>query len=146
MEIITQKRIFSKEHRLKLSEAHKGKTGYWKNKHFSLEHRVNMGLVRKGVKYENGRVAWNKGVSEGQGNRWKGDNVGYGGLHHWVKKHLGKSNKCSYCFSNENVEWANKSHKYKRDLTDWMQLCRSCHHVYDNIAYKRNRDLLGRFL
>ena len=93
-----------------------------------------------------GRVAWNKGIPEGQGNAWKGEKVGYSGLHKWVTKHLGKPKKCTYCSSTEHVEWANISREYKRDLKDWIALCRSCHHIYDEITSKRNRDHFGRFI
>jgi hypothetical protein len=62
---------------------------------------------------------------------WKGDNVGYQALHTWVRDRLGKAKKCKQCNSTKNVEWANKSHKYKRDKEDWIQLCRKCHIRYD---------------
>lgn len=29
------------------------------------------------------------------------------------------------------IEWANKSHKYKRDVKDWISLCKPCHGKYD---------------
>lgn len=77
---------------------------------------------------------------------WKGDNIGYFGLHSWINKQLGKASKCEQCGAVKNVEWANKSKEYKRDLNDWKALCRSCHHVFDDIASKRKRDTRGRFL
>lgn len=67
--------------------------------------------------------------------KWKGNNVGYGALHGWVYKELGKATKCKECGSTENVQWANKSHEYKRDIKDWVQLCSKCHLQYD--GYKR---------
>lgn len=62
---------------------------------------------------------------------WKGDKVGYDGIHSWVRRNKGKPNKCSFCKSIEKIEWANKSHKYKRDLDDWISLCHKCHFQYD---------------
>ena len=66
---------------------------------------------------------------------WKGDNVGYSGLHLWIQSKLGKPNICTYCkkvkLSNRQIDWANKSHNYKRDLDDWIRLCRKCHIAYD---------------
>ena len=64
---------------------------------------------------------------------WKGDNVGKGGLHNWVKRHLGKPCFCEHCKTTKakQFEWANKSQTYKRDLSDWIRLCRSCHAKYD---------------
>lgn len=128
-----EKRIFTEEHKRKLSEAHRGKK-------LSVEHRKNMSKALKG------RRAWNKGVSEGEGNRWKGENVKYSGLHMWVRKHLGKAVECSVCGSRSYVDWANISHSYKRNLEDWKQMCRSCHLIYDDIASRRERDCYGRFI
>lgn len=61
-----------------------------------------------------------------------GDDVGYVGLHTWVRSRLGKATKCSQCGkSHDRIHWANISQEYKRDLSDWMQLCPSCHIAYD---------------
>ena len=112
----------TEEHRKRLSEAKKGKK-------LSLKHRLNIGLSQMG------RKAWNKGVPEGEGNRWKGDAVGYSGIHMWVRKHLGKAKECTLCHKKANegkIEWANIDHKYKRDLNDFISLCVSCHRRYDN--------------
>jgi len=64
------------------------------------------------------------------------DKVSYKGLHDWIGKHLGKPDTCEHCgkngLSGKKIHWANKSHEYKRDLTDWVRLCVSCHKAYDN--------------
>ena len=78
-----------------------------------------------------------RGCRKGDKNpSWKGDNVGYNGLHTWVNKTLGKPDTCEECgksgLSKKHINWANKSHEYKRDLTDWLRLCVPCHRVYDN--------------
>lgn len=62
---------------------------------------------------------------------WKGDAVGYGALHDWVVSRKGKAEKCEKCGSIKNVNWSNISMTYRRDLTDWMELCRFCHVKYD---------------
>lgn len=64
---------------------------------------------------------------------FKGDDVGYGALHIWVKSKLGKPEICVHCGGHENIQWANKSHEYKRDLNDWLSLCGKCHMRYDRI-------------
>lgn len=65
---------------------------------------------------------------------WKGDAVGYSGLHKWVYRQLGEPKKCEHCGTRKGrLEWANKSHKYKRILSDWMALCKKCHKEYDSI-------------
>ncbi len=66
---------------------------------------------------------------------WKGDNVGYFALHKWISRKLGKPSKCEYCNKNggndRSYHWANISHKYKRNFSDWIRLCVSCHKNYD---------------
>lgn len=64
---------------------------------------------------------------------WKGNSVGYSGVHKWVYKQLGKPNHCAYCQSTTKkyYHWANISHSYKRDLSDWIRLCVKCHSAYD---------------
>jgi hypothetical protein len=78
---------------------------------------------------------WNKGLkgfrSGEKNNKWSGDYPTYPALHKWVVLRLGKAFWCTWCFSCVNVQWANISHTYKRDLGDWMQLCRHCHELYD---------------
>lgn len=104
----------------------------------------------KNNKVNTGRIPWNKGKKGYLADRpkpwksthdersatWKGDQVGYRGLHLWVTKHLGKPNKCSHCgkiSSGHGMHWANKSGKYLRILSDWIRLCVSCHKAHDKI-------------
>lgn len=74
---------------------------------------------------------------------WKGDNVSYCGLHAWVKRWKGKAKKCEKCSTKtaKKYEWANKSHRYLRNLTDWTSLCVPCHSKYD----KRSEKLKARW-
>lgn len=63
---------------------------------------------------------------------WKGDAVGYHALHHWVRKYKNKPDSCNHCGSSEKrLEWANISKQYRRDLDDWIALCKKCHMAYD---------------
>ncbi len=66
---------------------------------------------------------------------WKGDDVGYLGLHVWVKKKLGQPDTCEHCgesgLTGNQIHWANKDHQYRRNLTDWLRLCKQCHINYD---------------
>jgi len=64
--------------------------------------------------------------------------VSYSGLHRWVQRRLGKPQKCDKCGlvglpkgRKRYFEWANKSGKYLRKVSDWMRLCRPCHNSYD---------------
>lgn len=71
---------------------------------------------------------------------WNGDNVGMKALHEWVYKTLGRPQKCEHCGTTEGqLDWANKSQKYKRSVDDWIRLCRACHVKYDDIG-ARARD------
>jgi len=95
------------------------------------EHKVNIanGLV--------GKVA--TGEKNGQ---WKGDNVGYPGVHKWVREKLGTPSHCENCEATEDVifDWANLSYEYKRDISDWARLCRRCHFLIDGVGlYMRNK-------
>ena len=97
--------------------------------------------AKKTGKLNRGRIAWNRGIPRPQYVKdaiskanWKGDKVGYAGLHKWVNEKLGKAKLCGHCGStnlDKHYEWANKSHVYKRNLDDWIQLCQSCHKKYD---------------
>ena len=69
--------------------------------------------------------------------QWKGDGVGYYALHCWLKRKLGKAKLCKnrkcrflpfVCSKkSKTFHWANRSREYKRDSSDWVQLCISCH-------------------
>lgn len=74
-----------------------------------------------------GRV---KGDSHHQ---WKGDAVGYDAVHSWIKREMGKPSFCELCktTSARRFEWANKDHKYRRKIEDYIRLCTSCHRKYD---------------
>jgi hypothetical protein len=58
---------------------------------------------------------------------WKGDNVGYASIHEWIKNRIPKPQLCQCCQTNIPYDLANISGLYKRDLSDWEWLCRSCH-------------------
>jgi hypothetical protein len=91
--------------------------------------------------------AWNKGkkfpqISGSKHWHWKGDEVGYFGIHDWIAKEKGVISKCDICGTTnaKKFEWCNKDHKYKRILNDWFRACTSCHRKYDN----QNKQLLAR--
>ena len=59
--------------------------------------------------------------------QWKGDKVGYPGIHAWIRKYLPRPPLCQDCELNPPHDAANISQKYKRDFSDWEYLCRYCH-------------------
>jgi hypothetical protein len=107
---------------------------------FKKGHIINLGKKR-------GFMEWMLGENNP---KWKGDKVGYVPLHAWLYRNLGKPNTCEYCkktnLIGRNIHWANISGKYKRELSDWIRLCVSCHAIYDERWLKRSRDFLGRFI
>lgn len=98
---------------------------YWKGKHFSKEHKEK---IRK-------RIIASGAHKEDMQAMWKGDNVGYVGLHNWVRKWKGTPSLCENCGTTEakKFEWANVDHKYNRILEDYIRMCTSCHRKYDNL-------------
>jgi hypothetical protein len=108
-------RRFTEEHKRKLSEAKKrNPTGF-----------------KKGLPQPFGLGKKNK--------NWKGGKVGYSGIHKWVQRREGRPSFCQKCgtIKASRFEWANVSGKYKRDMGDWLRLCKSCHVRFDNHKRKR---------
>ncbi len=88
-------------------------------------------------------LSWNRGkemlgIRGSNHPNWKGDEVSYGALHEWVKRSLGKPEICEHCRSTEKryYDWANKSGNYRRDLSDWIRLCKPCHKRFDILRIK----------
>lgn len=63
---------------------------------------------------------------------WKGEDVGYSELHRWVRRSKAKSGRCERCSREGYTEWANCSREYRRDLGDWVEMCKLCHRRYDS--------------
>ncbi len=94
---------------------------------------MNKGQFKKGI------IPWNKGkqpsyIQQENHHGWKGEKVGYRALHYWVERRLGKPMLCIFedLTCKGMMEWANIDGKYKRNLNDWMSLCRSHHRRIDN--------------
>lgn len=118
----------SEQGRANIAAAHIGK------KH-SAKTKAKMSAAKIGIKPKNFDYCLKK-AHEAHKNKtgekapnWKGDKVGYSGLHDWIRKQLGTPNRCEKCGTTKarRYEWANISGKYKRDLSDWCRLCVSCH-------------------
>ncbi|QGH72440.1 MAG: hypothetical protein [Siphoviridae sp. ctpQM7] len=79
---------------------------------------------------------------------WKGENVSYKCLHLWINARLGKEKVCQHCKTTnaKRYDWANINGKYKRDISDWIRLCRSCHIKMDQHqrVYSPNFSLTAR--
>lgn len=65
--------------------------------------------------------------------RWRGAEVGYGGLHQWVYRVKGRPKACEHCGKSDGIlHWANRSGEYLRDADDWITLCPKCHKDHDH--------------
>ena len=74
----------------------------------------------------------NKGNKYTIGKNWKGDAVGYSGLHIRIKKLLPKTKACENCGKiTEYLDLANISQKYLHEVSDWEWICRKCHMTKD---------------
>lgn len=69
--------------------------------------------------------------------RWKTRNMNYMSLHNWLRANFKKKGVCEGCKKKKKTDWACKDHKsYTKSRTDWIELCRRCHIIYDNILPK----------
>ena len=134
----------TEEHRRKLSLSHQGKSSNMKGQHHSIETKIKISKMMKklhkdgkGNGFQKGHQGfWDSWTKEAKEKLWKGDNVGYKGLHKWVKKCKGKPKICEHCgidCEEKRLEWANIDHKYKRNLDDFISLCCKCHRCYDKL-------------
>lgn len=81
---------------------------------------------------------------------WLGDKVKYKSLHIWIERQLGlaKNKMCLSCHGKSGskaMNWSNIDHKYTRDLSKWVPLCKKCHSKYDQKmfkSYSRSKKLL----
>lgn len=70
---------------------------------------------------------------------WKGNKVGYNGIHSWLNKVFGRANKCELhnCLGiSKDFDWALiKGKKYERKRENFIRLCVSCHRHYDETGF-----------
>lgn len=89
----------------------------------------HMEKVRACIKPEN--------IRRGEGhNWWRGDRVGYSGVHKWLVYNFGNPKKCEDCGSMTMAEWANISGKLERKRESYKGLCRKCHTKFDDVVNK----------
>jgi len=117
----------------------KGRSGVYKHKPISDNTKILISKALTGKKKSEESIKKRSGKNN---YAWKGDDVGYFQLHRWIESKLGNSKYCECCKSSQKkkYEWANKDHKYKRKIEDWIRLCTSCHRQYD---YKNNLSNIG---
>jgi hypothetical protein len=64
---------------------------------------------------------------------WKGDTVGWNGIHWWLRRNLPKAGCCEECGKKGKTDYAFRHHPepYTRIRDDYAELCRSCHIRFD---------------
>lgn len=105
----------------------------------SIKSRGKSWLEKMSVLAKKRALIWK--IDETKHPRWKGDEVGYFGVHDWITKHYGQPKKCEVCGLSDcdrKYHWANLSQKYKRDITDWKRMCVPCHRKYDYSFNNKN--------
>ena len=100
-----------RKHLQRLADLKRGKPSPLRGRILSEEHRKKIGKSKIAEKNP----------------MWRADKVGYCALHDWIRRRLAKSILCNVCNRVPPYDLANISQEYKRDLSDWEWLCRSCH-------------------
>ena len=62
---------------------------------------------------------------------YKENGFSYGPRHRWVAKHKQKPKICCICNERRKLELANISGEYKKDIKDFLWVCRKCHILFD---------------
>jgi len=100
--------------------------------------------------FKKGNIPYNLGkkcpeISGERNGCFRGEDAKYSAKHMWIRYHYGLANKCEnkkchYPKLNtigklikkpRSYQWANISKKYKRNRSDWLMLCPSCHQMWD---------------
>lgn len=55
----------------------------------------------------------------------------YNLIHQWVRRHKRKPKICCICNERRKLELANISGEYKRDIKDFLYVCKKCHILFD---------------
>jgi hypothetical protein len=67
----------------------------------------------------------------------------YNEIHKWIRETYGKADRCenNECKGiSKKFDWALKTNcSYKKDMTSFIQLCRSCHVAYDFTKQRSNK-------
>lgn len=92
------------------------------------------GIGQRGIRHSK-NTEFKKGLRNNPSGEFKRkkEKLGYSGLHSWLRRKLGRANKCVWCNTKnaKKYEWANVSLEYKETPEDWLSLCSKCHDKFD---------------
>ena len=122
----------------------------YKHKKPSLETRRRMSIAQRKRIERDGYMMSPESIAKKSGEKayqWKGKNASYIAKHAWLYRKFGQPETCEHCgktgLKGKFIHWANKDHKYRRRLEDWMRLCHSCHYKYDMENNLRKKKLFN---
>jgi len=118
----------SKKTKRKMSEAQKGEKNSNYGKKMSKKQKKKISLALTGRKCSKKTL---KKMSLGHRNINLKNNAKKRAIHYWVIIRKGKASNYKCKCGKQAYHWANKKHDHKRNLDDYMALCRSCHRIYD---------------
>ena len=112
---------------------------------FTKEHRENIAKALRGKKKSKewclalGRMTKERLKDPTNHPNYRGDKVGYAGIHRWLRKNFGLAQKCEKCgvegkYKNNKwtIAWClRKGCEYKRNKKVFIPLCNKCHRNYD---------------
>jgi hypothetical protein len=95
--------------------------------------RTDQVTCSKSCALRGGPVRGGAGRSAEANSNWRGDDVGYDGMHIRVRKARGKADRCEQCGTTDqslNYDWASLIDK-PASVDDFAPMCRSCHRKFD---------------
>jgi NUMOD3 motif len=109
------------------------------DRNYLIECKCGCGEIRArknkhGSRREFIRYHGEPGYSFGSGSdnlSWRGDEVGYHGIHKRMYKIIQKPDQCPRCGLKKVLELASISGEYRLDPNDWEYLCIGCHMIVD---------------
>lgn len=126
-------RIFSEEHKRKLSIAALGRPAWNKGKPMSDETKIKLSLSRRGQR-NSPKTEIKKNPNSFKIKHTKE----YYSLHRWIRREKGNATYCLFAKTlyndcSEYFDWANIDGKYRRSLDDYIPLCRKHHFGLDKM-------------